>query len=68
MVINAQIKLNYVFIDFSKTTILYNSKSFYDIIKIDGNENIPIYKPKNGCDYQRLFGNQYVKKSDVSSK
>ena len=55
-------KVELCFNDFSKTTILDNPKSFYDSIKIDDNENIPIYRPKNGCDYQSLFGNQYEKK------
>ena len=56
--------VEFCFNDFSKTKILDNPNTYFDNIEIKNENDIPLYKPKIGCDYQTLFGKIYDKKID----
>ena len=56
--------VEFCFNDFSKTKILDNPNTYFDNIESKNENDIPLYKPKIGCDYQTLFGKVYDKKID----
>jgi len=56
--------VEFCFNDFSKAKILDNPIIYFDNIKTNNENDIPLYKPKIGCDYQTLFGKVYDKKID----
>lgn len=55
-------KVELCFNDFSETRILDNPSTFFDRLDKREDMDIPIYKAKDGKDYQTLFGNSYAQK------